>query len=287
MEQDTNREYLKKLLDFLQRRIINKPENTWFVDELRGMLSTHNQHCIQPKENGILNKIEKYLALDYQLDDSHTIIDYSFVKNDYIRKCLDADCREMLRYRYGLRGHIKNFEEFCRFAFMQVERIINAYYNLCGNTMSERIVHLQQFNPKYSPAKDKLPNSIEGIPFNFKLYAFNTELQVGIGVYNIVDRLSKIRNYQSHGATINSDEVLFNEHRDKLSRQGYPLRIDSLVDWNALKNNYPTLYNLYNNTIKNSPEHKRYIEICWQKTIPYDDVIWALNQMVIIARRFL
>ena len=39
MEQDTNKEYLKKLLDFLRSRILSNPANNWFAKDLYNILA--------------------------------------------------------------------------------------------------------------------------------------------------------------------------------------------------------------------------------------------------------
>lgn len=123
---------LRKLLNFLNSEIIHKPENRWFVDELRKSLP--KEAVSEPTvHNSSITKIEKYLALDYNLDESKTTLDYSSIKDDYLRECFEADCREMLRYRFGLRSHRIDFGEFCRFAQIQAERLLNVYYQTKGS----------------------------------------------------------------------------------------------------------------------------------------------------------
>ena len=110
MAQDRRKEDLKKLLAFLGN-LIREPENSWFVDELRSLL-------LLPSRNDntkSLIKIEKYLGLDYNIDNITPLIDFSFVKDEYMRECFNADYREMLRYRFGSRGHKIDFPEYCRF----------------------------------------------------------------------------------------------------------------------------------------------------------------------------
>ena len=57
MEQDTNIEHLKKLLDFLEKRILSNPKNHWFAKDLYNILapvqeaiiSDIHEHCIEPQ----------------------------------------------------------------------------------------------------------------------------------------------------------------------------------------------------------------------------------------------
>lgn len=287
---NSNKENLRKLLAFLNEEIIHKPENIWFVDELYGLIQNIRKPSASPDSNTI-SKIEKYLALDYQLDKTNLALDYSFVKDEYLRRCFEADCREMLRYRFGLRGHSENFAEFCRFGFMQIERIINAYYTLKGDTMAERVTYIKKFNERYVITKDdkgndKVPNSVESINFSVKLWAFENEYSIDGNIKNTIDMMSHVRNNYSHGSANNIDEDFFQEHYGKLVRLGYPLNSKLLVDWIELKKD-SAKYHVYNSTIKTTPEHKRYIELCWQKSLPYGDVLSAIKSMIGYARTFL
>ena len=65
-----------------------------------------------------IKRIEKYLGLDYYVDDMQPVIDYSFVKDVAVRAQLVSDCREMMRFRYGTRFHEILFEEFY-YSFVQ------------------------------------------------------------------------------------------------------------------------------------------------------------------------
>ena len=131
MAQDRHKEDLKKLLVFLGR-IIHEPENSWFVDEMFSMLSSRND------EKNSLAKIEKYLALDYNIDKFVPLIDFSFVADEYTRECFNADYREMLRNRLGSRGHKIDFSEYCRFSLIIAERALNIYLLLSDKTFLSR-----------------------------------------------------------------------------------------------------------------------------------------------------
>ena len=78
-----------------------------------------------------VDKIEQYLGLDYKLDTvtpdgtKYKNLDYSFVTDEALREQLESDFREMMRYRFGCRSHEANFDEFCRFAHLQLESLVN------------------------------------------------------------------------------------------------------------------------------------------------------------------
>lgn len=164
MAQDRHKEDLKKLLVFLGR-IIRNPENSWFVDEMFSMLSSRND------EKNSLAKIEKYLALDYNIDKYVPLIDFSFVADEYTRECFNADYREMLRNRLGSRGHKIDFSEYCRFSLIIAERALNIYYSkeLDIETIKNRI---KTFNPSANIDK---ATSLEDINFRVKLWSFCNE----------------------------------------------------------------------------------------------------------------
>lgn len=100
-----NKEQLNKVLLFI-KRLVEEPGNEEFVNGLRNLLAVpvHNS-----ADNKKLSDIEKYLGLDYKLDSAIPDIDYSFIRNDYVKNQLVSDYREMLRYRYGVRAHKIDF----------------------------------------------------------------------------------------------------------------------------------------------------------------------------------
>ena len=119
-------EHLKKLLDFIER-IYNDKDCSEFAAALRGIVCTDSSFSVKVSD-GRMDKIEHYLALDYGLD-SVVNHDYDFIADKDVRDTLNADWREMMRLRYGLRGHRIDFDEYARYACLQVEMLLNLYYN--------------------------------------------------------------------------------------------------------------------------------------------------------------
>ena len=83
-----NKEQLNKLLLFI-KRLIDEPGNEDFVNKLRKMLGTTPSSGFDT--NPLLADIEKYLGLDYQIDSTCPIIDYSFIDDEFIRNQLISD----------------------------------------------------------------------------------------------------------------------------------------------------------------------------------------------------
>ncbi|MBD5298343.1 MAG: hypothetical protein HDR89_03260 [Bacteroides sp.] len=270
-----NKENLRKLLNFLNAEIIHKPENHWFVEELRKSLprDSVNEGSV---DSPSISKIEKYLALDYNLDDTKTALDYSSIKNDYLRECFEADCREMLRFRFGLRGHRIDFGEFCRFVQIQAERLLNVYYQSKGS-ISQIRSYIKQYNPT-AVGLEKC-TTLENISYSVKLWAYSKEHSLK-PLYDILDKVRKVRNTHSHGSAQSADEIFFQAHYAMLLQSGYPLLSNCLVDWSTLDKD-ELKNDIYVNTIRDTIEHKHYIDLCWQRRQPFDEVIMALEVLIL------
>lgn len=273
------KEHLQKLLDFLRKEIILEPENKWFVEELYKSLTLISLNKTNIDD---LQKIEKYLGLDFKLDSATPIIDYSFIENEYLRNCFEADWREMMRYRFSTRGHIIDFYELCRFAMMQIERLVNVYCSSKGATIEEQRLYVKNNNPEYIPGKE---NKIEEIPFMYKFWALRNEFKMNekeetkIIAANI-NHIRNVRNIKSHASSQpNTDDIFFEEHYAELRKRGFPFKPERLVDWKALQKD-PILKDIYNKEYKDTPDHKRYQELVWQRGKPFDEVMETLNKFV-------
>lgn len=269
MAQDRRKEDLKKLLVFLGN-IIREPENSWFVDELYSMLSSRND------DKNSLAKIEKYLALDYNIDKFVPLIDFSFVTDEYTRECFNADYREMLRYRFGSRGHKIDFSEYCRFSLIIAERAFNIFYSkdVDIETIKNR---LKSFN---SSAKIDNATALKDISFSVKLWSFCNEYNLK-SVKQTLDSVREVRNMKSHGqVSTEDDETWFQNVYQQFKKCGFPLRSDGTVDWYTLKNENPDLWEYYQKEIQNTVAHKRYIQIAWQREQPFDEVNIRLKELV-------
>lgn len=110
MEQDTNKEYLKKLLDFLQSRVLSDPINYWFAKDLHKILA--------PVSDAIISDIHEQCI--------ETII--SQQANDFYKDFVIVDIRPQLISDYIKMEHWRrrnNIEEFCLALYQQIEAIVN------------------------------------------------------------------------------------------------------------------------------------------------------------------
>ena len=129
MEQDTNREYLKKLLDFLENRILSNHNNQWFAKELYKILAPTSDARISDIHEQCIESILKEQATEFYKD---------FVIED-IRPQLIADFIKMEHWR--------------RLAiFQQIECITNRLSQddtLCEvfRTMMDALCYVDSFNP--------------------------------------------------------------------------------------------------------------------------------------------
>ncbi len=269
MAQDRRKDDFKKLLAFLGN-IIREPENAWFVDELYSILPAKRE------DTKSLAKIEKYLGLDYNIDKFVPLIDFSFVTDEYTRECFNADYREMLRNRFGSRGHKIDFSEYCRFTLIIAERALNIFYSKESDIETVKI-RLKTFN---TSAKIDNAVSLKEIPFSVKLWSFCNEFKLK-NIKQTIDSVREVRNMKSHGqVSTEDDEAWFQSIYQHFKKCGFPLRSDGTVDWYTLKNENPDLWEYYQKEILSTAAHKRYIHIAWQREQPFDEVHLRLKELV-------
>ena len=120
MEQDTNREYLKKLLAFLRERILPIPGNQWFAKELYKLLAPASDARISDIHEQCIESILTQQANEFYKD---------FVIAD-LRPQLIADFIKMEHWRRR-----NNIYEFSLAMYQQVECIVN--YISRNNTLCE------------------------------------------------------------------------------------------------------------------------------------------------------
>lgn len=262
-----NKEQLEKLLHFIEK-LVNEPGNEDFANKLRQMLGVSSS--IVTTDNSKLTEIEKYLGLDYLLDSASPIIDYSFVADDYIREQLIADFREMLRYRYGVRSHKIDFSEYCRYAMMQVEQLINYFYQ---NEFSsdEEVKNYINENVEWAPQENAV--SATKLSLAVKLSAFmNGKNKKTLDTLNFV---RDVRNEQSHRGI---DECRINiiDYRKELISLGLPLNNYGEVNWHKIKDD-DGLMMKYRSLDKG--DYRKYCFLLWYNRKPFGDVIDAIRDI--------
>lgn len=110
MEQDTNREYLKKLLYFLRDRILSNPSNQWFAKDLYKLLAPASDAKISDIHEQCIESILQQQAAEFYKD---------FVI-EALRPQLIADFVKMEHWRRR-----NNVQEFCMALYQQIEAITN------------------------------------------------------------------------------------------------------------------------------------------------------------------
>lgn len=260
----------EKIIEHINRidQLSRQPGNGWLLDELRKRFGS-------VQEQDSIKRIEKYLGLDFYVDNQPSLIDYSFVSELDVKAQLISDNREMMRFRYGTRYHTICFDEFCRYAHLQAEMLLNYFYDKKNNDISEVIVHVKKYNS--NAFFKEQPKSLGEISYSSKLWAFKSEFNLGISTFVILDYLRKIRNDSSHRSP-DRESVSIGSYRSKLENMGMPLRADGIVDVNILEEGSTTI-NLYNNMVKSSEWYKDYKYLLWLHEEPYEKVLNALGEL--------
>lgn len=268
-------EKLQSTLDKIIRLTEQNPE---FGNELRkklGMASSAKAISKSSDFDKRVEHIEKYLGLDYYVDDQHSLIDYSFVEETEIQTQLISDNREMMRHRYGTRFHIINFDEYCRYAHLQVEMLLNYYYDKVNNTLNEIKAHIVKYNSFADIANAK---SLGAISYNSKIWAFSAEHNVGYSTRTILDYIREVRNRSSHRSP-ETEESSISEARNKLTAMSLPIHKENgYVLTNKLKE-ASTEYNLFNNMVKKADWYKEYLFLVWYHNQKFAEINEALKEI--------
>lgn len=199
---------LEKLLTLIDE-ISGKEENCWFKLELQKRYGSNQETNIKSVASNLdlqISNIEKYLKLD-----GYTIIDYSGIANERVRAQLFRDCIEMSKYRLGKINDTISFDEYCRYAHLQAEELINYFYNakFAGN-IEDMVQFVKTHLPRYDP-KVKI-YSLNQISYVFKFTAFTMEYDLTKGsMKETLEFVSHLRNEMSHRNSLEvkeEDEIL-------------------------------------------------------------------------------
>ncbi|MBR4552978.1 MAG: hypothetical protein IKO20_04575 [Bacteroidaceae bacterium] len=257
---------IKKIVQFAK-------QNREFDKELREALGVESTSS-EMVDSSNVQRIEKYLGLDYYIDDQPSLIDFSFIEEKGIRNQLISDNREMMRYRYGTRFHAINFGEYCRYAHLQIEMLLNYFYKKTNNGDLTKIKeHIKKHN---TLAKLDNAKSIVAINYSVKLWAFCEEFQLK---KIILENICKVRNEISHRSP-QEDENKMIEYRKQLINMNLPLNNKGYVNTSLLKEESQE----YKNKVKGKDWYKDYCFILWLKLEPYDEVKDAIDEVCSIIK---
>lgn len=217
-----DKKQLTKLLAFV-KEIYDHPDNKEFAEGIREMVLSDKDFQERLKEivpgadPESLKRIEKYLALDFEIDEK-IFPDYSVIQDEQARTQLTSDFREMLRYQYGTRSHKIDFAEFCRYAHLQAEMLVNYYFEKkFGGDIDQIVAAIQAYLPKYKPYEGL--TEVSGIAFKTKLYYLRNIFKWSANDINIYLHTADVRNKQSHRSLM-ADKDLIRETEDKLKAAG-------------------------------------------------------------------
>ena len=274
-----------KLKSTLDKVIRLTQQNAEFDTELRKVLQIKpSASSVNTIDDSRLKHIESYLGLDYDyLGERQSLIDYSFVQEAEIRAQLISDNREMMRHRYGTRFHAISFVEYCRYAHLQAEMLLNYFYDKKNNNLDDVKKHILKYNPDaerfISDAK-----TLGAISYNSKLWAFCNEFSIDREIQDCLNNIREVRNQSSHRSP-GGEEQTMEESRKKLINMNIPLHPkDGYVQIAKLKKD-AIVFNLFNNMVKNADWYKEYIVLIWMaKKERYDDIIEALVSICSILR---
>ena len=267
---------LDRIVKFV-KAVKDVPGNEEFIAKLRKVLEiqapTNVSAATIPNVDAI-EKIEHYLGLDYSLDDTIPRIDYSFIAEDDIRNQLEADYREMLRYRYGLRAHKVDFMEFCRYVQLQAEMVLNYYYDNRFADDDEIKAHISEIS---------WLKKIENINYFTLLVGFCCEHKLD---HSILDDVRIIRNSQSHRSAIEMDidktiaiaqKFFSGDNFDKRKMVFRENKVDSHTA-ETFKSETGVDIKTYNLCVR---EHML------MKNQPYNDIIASLSKIVSIISQLM
>lgn len=263
-------------LTILKIRLLSE-QNADFKSEMQKLFgNTVSASSNNSSEERITN-IEKYLGLDYYVDTMPSLIDYSYIKEPDVRAQLISDNREMLRFRYGTRFHSIKFDEFCRYAQLQAEMLINYYYYKVDENIDKIIEHIKKYNPTGNTGNNT--KFLGDIAFNTKLWAI--EDQFKLKIYSTFDNVRRIRNEQSHRSP---EEIDFSisEYQKNLKAWHIVLKEDGNINWKETQKD--SLGKNMFESIKNKPEYKLYVYLLWLKKESFDEIIDAIKRLSLCVK---
>lgn len=253
------------------------PGNEWLLHELQRRFGNNSS-------NPDIQRIEKYLALDYTIDSISECIDYSFVADDVLRMKLESDWREMLRYRCNVRKHEPDFMEFCRYANLQAEGIIN-YYCSCKYPTEDEL---------RAACNEKEPYTAYELKENDKISYLNklrllqhTEVIRNSDTDILYNKIYAVRNLQSHRVGTTLSDYL-EQTRPLLTELIKKLNLptskedDTLINtWLISNPETKAAYKQFNQQLKvYKIDYNRYKALIWCKKTPYKEVEQTIEKLV-------
>jgi hypothetical protein len=202
------KENLDRLLTLLPH-LLKAEGNEWFKTEVKKIVR---------ESDGTTEKAQDNLHSYSDMGDSYIIsvnpkvllIDYDNIPDEKVREKLKSDCFEMARHRLGRTNHKPDFEEYCRYAHLQAEELINYYLmKKHSSNLQEIVKFIKAYNPKYDPRS--VPTNLAYIDYGFKLFALSKVISFDSPVFYF---LKDVRNESSHRSTYSkkSEDTLLDSY---------------------------------------------------------------------------
>lgn len=230
---DHKKENLIKLLKLIEE-ISCQPGNEWFKNSLTDLFVNKkdspnllNQGAIEAK----INLIHEYLLIDIK-----NLIDYSAFEEPS-REQLFRDNLEMMRYQKGTPNHKINFGEFCRYAHLQAEEMINYFFNKISDSRIDIVEdYIKQYSSNYKP--NKKPIQIHHIYYTNKLVAFKNVTNLPKKTLDILWFINDYRNELSHRNSFSIHNE--NKELEQYEKEGF---VNSNIDFKKLDSSKQEIYN--------------------------------------------
>ncbi|MCQ2051463.1 MAG: hypothetical protein MJY74_04580 [Bacteroidaceae bacterium] len=204
------------LLNFV-KQVYSDPENKEFI---AGLQATVLEGDLDIKKD--INEIREALQLR-----GKNSLDYSFVKDEYVRNQLLVDNLRMENVALNLTiSDDERFHSFCINAFLQVENIMNYYYSVRYSNDISSVLYDIEYNTqadKYPYRRNGREVNIGDIPIYNKLSAFCNQyfpFDPKAGIYDYTSKnlqtLREIRNDNFHrgGMKENLQDVKYQTESD-------------------------------------------------------------------------
>lgn len=195
-----NKDDLRQLLAFIDT-LTKQPGNEGFIAGLRALV--YNGKTPERKD---LEEIKAILKIR-----GTQSIDYSFVDHELTRNQLIMD---NIRMEDSLLDNSLSIEdkwyEFCSYAHLQVENLLNLYFNKFFGTPEKALSYINE-NSKQEFRLNNNYKSIENIPISSKIYAFcneNLPYTPNLIDYTLsnIKLVREVRNEYFHRSTITNED---------------------------------------------------------------------------------
>jgi hypothetical protein len=250
---EVKKENLQKLIELI-KEVLKDPKNKWFKEALLADIFGLSDDPEDKSWIAKINLIEQYLSID-----GFQVIDYSFIENERVRNQLICDNIEMSRHRLGKRTGKVDFEEYCRFATLQIEELLNYFY--FQKFQGDMLIINQYFSNNLS--KEVNVRSISEISLSTKLKDFGKLMNLDKKVTSVIQKLINIRNRASHRSTIQKNDD------SKIIQEAFENNLLGFV-------NYETISD-YQKSVSNEAKN-----ILFLQSMNFNDVEKCLSRLVLI-----